>query len=229
VTDSFDPSAFFGKGLAKLFGTFDLADLLPKASLGQNAPKMVTTTQDIPGGKRVLTTLDWKPAFLEPDKRLGLPDADGKVAEIIKDDNGISALVIHGEIVKQLKPGGPADPGSFTMTGTLNNFQVGVLKSVYVHFVAFSFTAKSGQKPDVTVSLDPGKPVEFKGDLAFVEELRKAIPPGLFGDGPSVDLTPAGIRAGFSISTALIWKIPAELRKTNLPPQRFAPQELTRL
>ncbi|MSR56220.1 MAG: hypothetical protein EXS05_00915 [Planctomycetaceae bacterium] len=196
VADSFDPSAFFGKGLARLFGTFDLADLLPPATLGQNAPKMVTTTKDIPGGKQVVTTLDWKPAFLEPTGRL----AAGKVTEIIKNDKGTSALAIHGEIVKQLKTGGPPDPGSFTMTGTLNNFQVGVLSSVYIHFSMFSFTAKSGQKTDVTVSLDPEQPVEFRGDLAFIEELRKAIPPGLFGDGPSLDITPQGIRAGFSFA-----------------------------
>jgi hypothetical protein len=58
---------------------------------------------------------------------------------------------------------------------------------------------RSGAKPDVGVHLSPGDPVEFKGDLHFVEELRRAIPPGIFGDGPSLDVSPTGIRAGFGI------------------------------
>ena len=75
-----------------------------------------------------------------------------------------------------------------------------MLSSVFINFVAFGFTTHSGPKPDVTVKLDPAKPVEFGGDLAFVEELRKAIPPDLFGNGPSLDISPTGIRAGFSFA-----------------------------
>jgi hypothetical protein len=41
--------------------------------------------------------------------------------------------------------------------------------------------------------------VTFTGDLEVVEELRRAIPPGIFGDGPSLDVSPTGIRAGFGI------------------------------
>jgi WD40 repeat protein len=57
---------------------------------------------------------------------------------------------------------------------------------------------------------------EFQGHDSYVTSL--AFSP----DGET-------LACGLSNSTALIWKIPAELRKTNLPPQRFAPQELTRL
>ena len=40
------------------------------------------------------------------------------------------------------------------------------------------------------------------GDLIFIEEIRNAIPPGLFGDGPALDLidNPLGIRAGFAFA-----------------------------
>ena len=69
-----------------------------------------------------------------------------------------------------------------------------------MNFDEFRFKARSGQKPDVSVQLDPGEPMQFAGDLEFVEELRKAIPPGLFGDGPSLDVSPTGIRAGFAIA-----------------------------
>jgi hypothetical protein len=52
----------------------------------------------------------------------------------------------------------------------------------------------------VKVRLDPAAPLKFTGDLKFVEELRNAIPPDLFGKGPSLDISPTGIRAGFSFA-----------------------------
>lgn len=75
-----------------------------------------------------------------------------------------------------------------------------MLKSVFITFTEFGFNAKSNAKPDVSVKLDPATPVEFAGDLKFVEELRKAIPPDLFGNGPSLDIAPTGIRAGFAFA-----------------------------
>jgi type VI protein secretion system component Hcp len=190
VTDTFDPASFFGGGLAKLFGSFDLADLLPTETLGKNAPKLRTTSSDIPNGKLVVTTLDWAPK---------VENKDLTVAEFVKDHGGQTELKVHGVITKPVVLSGTPDPPTFEFTGTLNAFRIGVLKSVLVNFVLFSFTAKSEQKPDVTVQLDPAVPVEFAGDLQFVEELRKAIPPDLFGDGPSLDIAPTGIRAGFAI------------------------------
>jgi hypothetical protein len=126
---------------------------------------------------------------------------DEKVAEFVKDHQGTTALKVHGRIRKlvQFDPNAP-QPQTFDFTGELNHFQVGVLKSVYVNFDTFSFTSRSGEKPDVTVKLYETTPVEFRGDLRFVEELRKAIPPDLFGDGTSLDITPGGVRAGFAFA-----------------------------
>jgi hypothetical protein len=195
VLDNFDPSTFFQKGLAQLFGSFDLVDLLPQAAMSQNAPKLQTTTQDIPGGKNLIATLDWTPKVKNLD--LG-------VAAFEKDHNGVTQLQIHGRIEKPLQLGSlgapPASDVKFEFSGKMNDFQVSVLKSVFINFVEFSFNTKSGQKPDVQVKLDTAKPVEFGGDLAFVEELRKAIPPNLFGAGPSLDISPTGIRAGFAFT-----------------------------
>jgi type VI protein secretion system component Hcp len=188
VTDTFDPASFFGGGLAHLFGSFDLADILPVSTLGKNAPKLRTSMKDIPGGKLIVTTIEWEPE---------VKNKDLTVVEFVKDHNGVTALKVNGLITK---PVGPPDPATFEFTGELNDFRVGVLKSVFINFVLFSFSSESGQKPAVKVELDPNLPVEFAGDLKFVEELRKAIPPGLFGDGPSLEITPTGIRAGFAIA-----------------------------
>jgi len=195
VTDAFDPASFFQKGIAQLFGSFDLTDLLPPATMSKNAPKLRTSTEDIPNRKLLVATLDWEPEIKNLD--LG-------IAAFEKDRGGkTSALKIHGRIEKSvaLNNGAPAiGDTKFDFTGKLNDFRVSVLKSVFINFDEFSFEAKTGQKTDVRVHLDPALPIEFAGDLQFVEELRKAIPPGLFGDGPSLDISPTGIRAGFAFT-----------------------------
>jgi hypothetical protein len=193
VTDTFDPTTFFPAGTAALFGTFDLFALLLGSALGEGAPKLQTQSQDIPGGKLLIATLDWEPK---------VKDLDLVIAEFKKSDE--TKLIVHGRIEKPLTfdaLGAPvvADVKS-VFEGTLNDFTVTVLKVVSINFIEFGFVARSGAKPDVKVTLDPAKPLEFKGDLVFVEELRKAIPPDLFGDGPSLDLLPTGVRAGFSFA-----------------------------
>lgn len=195
VADTFDPKSFFPKGLALLFGTFDLFDLLLGGGLGEGAPQLRTTSTDITGGKLLTATLDWTPKV----RPLELPPG---VALAAFEPSGATALVVVGKIERRVlfdAPAAPAEVAS-TFTGTLNDFTVTILKLVSVKFVLFRIHAKSGAKPDVTVKLDPDSPLVFKGDLAFVEELRNAIPPDLFGDGPSLDLLPTGIRAGFSFT-----------------------------
>ncbi len=189
VSNAFDPGEFFPKNSAMIFGTFDLMQLLPTATLDQNAPKLRTQTQDIAGGKLLVTTLDWTPGF---------SGFDAGIAAISKEAAG--SLTIHGKIEKPVKADGVSAAPTFRFTGTLTHFVVSVLKSVYINFTEFSFTAEANHKPDVTVHLDLAKPVEFAGDLKFIEELRKAIPPDLFGSGPSLDLSPTGIRAGFAFA-----------------------------
>jgi hypothetical protein len=195
VADSFEPADFFKKGMAQLFGTFDLADLLPQGTLGKNAPKLQTESQDIPGGKLLIARLDWEPEV--KDKDLG-------IAAFKKDHGGTTKLVVHGTIQKPLTLealGAPVAADVMSVfEGTLNDFQVTVLKAVSINFREFGFVARNGAKPDVRVTLDTDTPIQFAGDLEFVEELRKIIPPDLFGDGPSLDLMPTGIRAGFSFA-----------------------------
>ena len=193
ITDTFDPTTFFPAGTAALFGTFDLFALLLGSALGEGAPKLQTQSQDIPGGKLLIATLDWEPK---------VKDLDLVIAEFTKSD--ATKLIVHGRIEKPLTfdaLGAPVAAGvKSEFTGTLNDFTVTVLKVVSINFIEFGFVARSGAKPDVKVKLDPAKPLEFKGDLVFVEELRKAIPPDLFGAGPSLDLLPTGVRAGFSFA-----------------------------
>ncbi|MFN2460487.1 MAG: hypothetical protein ABR591_07350, partial [Candidatus Velthaea sp.] len=207
VKNNFDPTTFFPKGTAMLFGSFDLIELfLPKPgdaaamTLGENAPKMRTEKVDGPGGSAVVvTTLDWKPKFLEPTGTF-----DATVAAITKNTGGTSVLDISGTITKPVDPqiAGTSDGVKSDFSGSLNAFTVSILGSVFIQFKSFSFRKATNEKAAVTVHLDPQMPLRFGGDLTFVEEIRNAIPPGLFGDGPSLELItdPLGIRAGFAFA-----------------------------
>ena len=193
IADNFDPTQFFPKNGAMLFGVFDLFKLLMPTTVGENAPKMRTEMQDVGGGAKVLlTSFDWKPA---------IQDVDLVIAKFSKHND--TQLDVTGTIRKPINPAAlGANDVTSVFTGTLNHFQVSVLKSVFINFVKFSFTKKTKEKVEVVVKLDPNTPVEFGGDLKFVEEIRQAIPSGLFGDGASLDLVnnPLGIRAAFGFA-----------------------------
>ncbi|MGE3298294.1 MAG: hypothetical protein AB7I68_13220 [Porticoccaceae bacterium] len=186
--DEFDPTAYFPKGAPRLFGTFDLLDLLLAAGgLSRQAP-MVKSERI---GNTLVTSLHWQPAVQKVDLGIAkfLPNEapPGKI---------ISVLSIDSRIESPLA-GATAPRSEFK--GSLTDFDIEILSSVTLHFDRFGLTSVNGAKPDVIVELDGNKPLTFTGDLTFVEDLRKAIPPGLFGKGASIELIGAGVRAGFAI------------------------------
>jgi hypothetical protein len=198
LTDTFDPKSFFKKGIAQLFGTFDLFDLMVAGTLGNDAPQLTTSSTPIPNGKRLVAKIHWTPKVHD----LGVPDPK-PIATFKKDHQGTTTFTIDGAVTTPVKLGpgdlAPTEVPTSDFTGKLTNFRIGLLGAVFLNFSAFGFTSKTGRKTDVTVDLQP-TPLEFDGDLKFVEELRKIVPPALFGDGPSLDLSPTGIRAGFSFA-----------------------------
>jgi hypothetical protein len=198
--DIFDPSDFFNdvKDAAKLFGTLSLADLLAPLTMGAGAPKIQFDHKKLadppPSLKEQLTvTLDWTPE---------VKDLNFGIVTFHADRNGTKAkLEVHGKVQKivELPPSGTPDPGQAQMNGSLTDFRIELLHVVEVLFAKFAFSSVTGKKLDVTVDLDPDTPVRFIEDLQFVDELRKAIPPGLFGDGASLDINLTRVKAGFSL------------------------------
>jgi type VI protein secretion system component Hcp len=188
LTGTFSPASFFSKASARLFGSLRLADLLLGGGLDGNAPTMITKTSQIPEGRLVVTTLDWVPS----------PKIASSGPVTFTPKAG-TEFEVHGTITRWPKPDDPSAPPAFQFSGNLTNFHIDILGSVIVNFAEFSFVSVSKQKPDVTIVLEPSMPVQFHGDLEFVEQLREIIPPGLFGDGPSLDITPAGIHVGFGV------------------------------
>jgi hypothetical protein len=185
MSNTFDPKQVFKAGLATLFGTFDLANLLPgSGSVDDRAPKMQVRRE----GTNVITDLDWR-SPIDAKSSVGIIDFVPR--------GNPTALKVHAVITKDLAGGA----GTFALDGALNDFSIVFLASLEIKFTAFTFASRSGSKTDVNVHLDNDSPIVFKGDLSFVEGLRKIIPPGVFGDGVSIDLiqNPLGVKAGLSI------------------------------
>ncbi len=205
--DLFDANDFFGGFtpdlVPRLFGALKLTDILPlsadgaRPSADRNAPKVQFKTIDSPGGKTLITTFDWTPEIHRYP-----PDGTGLVVFTPHDPNG---LLIHGEIRKLLALPPAAPPtldatASVSFTGTLLDFRVDLLNALGLNFKSFTFDASGGQKPRVDVRLKDDVPFEFEGDLAFVKDLTKIIPPGALGDGPSLDVTAAGVHVGYGVA-----------------------------
>jgi len=185
LANQFDPTQVFKKGMATLFGVFDLADLLPQGSADANAPRMQIRRT----GTTIITELDW----ISPVDPPPLP-----AAIVTLHEHPDTVLKVHGEFRKELA----AADATFTLTGTLNHFAVEFFHVLQINFAQFRFAAESGKKTDVNVALDDSTPVQFIGDLEFVEGLRALIPPGVFGDGVSIDLlqNPLGVKASLGIT-----------------------------
>jgi hypothetical protein len=90
---------------------------------------------------------------------------------------------------------------AFTVDGDLRNFVVNLFgdaastRFLTVRFNRLTFASRDGSKPDVKVDI---KQVEFAGVLEFVEKLKDYLPTG--GTGPSLDITPTGVTAGFAVA-----------------------------
>ncbi len=197
MNNSFDPVAVFPTTpqpdlpeLPLLFGTFGLGQLLKDGSLSNQAPKITTERTD----GNIMTQLRWMPQ-IKDGVTVGEEVSVGVAAFRYVGAVKPPVLDIHGETITPLDGKSP----SSYFNGTLENFDIVLLDSVTIHFTKFAFTSRNGEIPNIKVALNPTKPLEFSGDLEFIEDLRNAIPPGLFGDGASLTVTAAGIRAGFSV------------------------------
>jgi hypothetical protein len=184
AANTFDPKDFFKDvaDTATLFGKLKLTELLETGGFS-NAPSVQFFPETTPASVK----LDWRPSVAD-ELSVGF-------FEFKKGDS--STFVIEG-LVEQPTDG---SAGRSRFTGQLTDFDLEFFNVVRLSFDAFQFRSETGQKTDVNVQLKGGEnALEFLGDLEFVNELKKIIPPGLFGDGPSLELTPQpAIRAGFAI------------------------------
>lgn len=84
---------------------------------------------------------------------------------------------------------------SFNVTCSLDEFTLD-LEVMILEFERVQFRVLGGKKPEVDVKL---RRFDFGGPLSFVKTLQEVIPLDGFSDPPSVDVTPEGITAGYSV------------------------------
>jgi hypothetical protein len=86
-----------------------------------------------------------------------------------------------------------------TVEGHMKDFNLQLAEVIELKFKTFDFTAPAGKKLDVNVAL-ADDPIEFLGDLSFINELRRIIPSDGFQDPPFIELSPDGVTAGYSLA-----------------------------
>lgn len=182
---AFTPSKVLDGLTAKLFGIVPLKDLIQSTGPSPSPdpdqyPKMLT--RSLPDGGS-LTTLDWKPTA----QPVTLPGAT-----VTPDPQGMS---IHTEL-RRHADGSEAES---TVHGTVERVKVEIAGILELYLDSFEFTSAQGQPPAVTAQLGE-PPFVFIGALTFVEEIKKLIPPGIFGGGPRIDITPAGLDIGYELA-----------------------------
>ncbi len=187
-----DPGDFFDLS-AQLFGSVTIKDLLTAfpsqpVDAGKNAPKITTQALPSPSNpQQIVTSVHWAPGVFD-------------VPPLLKvNNNGNSTLTIDGKITKLVNA--PTSQGTFDMTGVLTNFKLDLLNIIGLNVSSFTFTAGTSKKTSVQVQLDSsnGPAVVFEGPLEFVNQLSDIIPSDGFGDGPSIEVTPTGVTAGYSL------------------------------
>ena len=193
---TFDPSDIFKDLDAKLFGVVSLADLLDDVA-GLTNPNQLPglKTERLPD--QIKTTLSFTPLVKKTYSAPSPPFPADFITLAFKDDPS-QALALNATIVMPLTGGDP----QVSIHGELNNFTLSLAKVVGITINQIAFDAPAGQKLSVTASMPPTDddgPIQFLGDLSFLNELRKYIPSDGFEDPPSLDVTSDGITAGFSL------------------------------
>lgn len=195
---TFDPADIFQDFNAKLFGVVRLADLLDKAAAGLLDPRQapILTTNRLPN--EIRTTLSFTPVVARTyDAPPPIPS--GFITLTFNGADLSSALILNATIVAPLRGGDP----QVTIHGELNNFTLKLANVVGITINQIAFDAPAGKKLNVSASMPPTHghdgPIQFLGDLSFLNELRKFIPSDGFEDPPSLDVSTDGITAGFSL------------------------------
>ena len=178
---TFNPVDFFPD--AKLLGFFSLKSLLKQLVLGDSGETPKLTSVELPDRIQTKFTLsqDLDDGEALPGLILG---AGGK--SNFRLDTVVEAP-FDGSLPKT------------SITGQLTHFKLNFLGALIIHFDRLHFFTQPGQKPDVDVDLNPETGVMFGGPLEFVNKLREFIPSNGFSDPPNLDITPAGITAGYTL------------------------------
>ncbi len=166
-----------------------ISDLLSDLKTLTNTAPVLTTDRSVPN--QITTTLEFAPTV-----KADYSAAGGFLDMAFSDPN--TALSLKATIVTSLQGGAP----QVTIHGELNNFTLSLAKVIGITIDQIAFDAPAGQKMTVVASMpsnsDSG-PIQFEGDLSFLNALQQFIPSDGFQDPPSLDVTADGITAGYTL------------------------------
>ena len=194
TSDTFKPDDFFKD--ATILGGISLSEILAevKPLTSDAVPKMLS--RESADKTKLYTTFNWKTEIKNSDLlSLFIPNADKDRPTIFE---------INSNVTTALKE--PSD-SSYEATAHLDNFKINLFGFIIIWFEELKFSAKKGQKPDVTVNLKSGEEaeaVQFGGPLEFVNTLRTYIPSNGFSDPPGLTITPSGLNASYSLDLPVL-------------------------
>ena len=192
---TFDPTAYFSAasgGVGKLLGAIPITEIIalidPDAPAANAQAPQISYNWVYPGNDdskppvALDTTLTWTPKVQ--------PDPAG-----FFQPGGAATLTITAEIYTPIA--NPAQT-TYTIHGALKDFTLVLFGSaatfIAIAFTSFTFDAKTGAKTSVDPQISG---VTFEGPLAFIQDLEQLL--GSL-DGPSIDVTSAGIEAGYTLA-----------------------------
>ena len=178
---TFDPKTFFS-GSARLLGGLSLSDIIDASFNDSQFPKMRTRTEDVGGVPTVVTTLSFEPGVHDAGPFKLRPGAQ-------------PPLTIDTVVRRRLEPNAEAE---HTVEGTLRRFSINLVGVITIDFDTLHFRRRAQGGLEVSADL-PEDAIHFAGALEWVGELQKSIPTGLFGGGLTLDVQPAGVRAGYTV------------------------------
>jgi hypothetical protein len=192
ASGNYKASDIFSDIGAKLFGVVKISDLIGDVANLTSTQPVLTTDRSVPN--QITTTLAFTPT-VQPDY-----SAFGGFLHLTFNDTAHldKAFNLEATIVTPLQGGAP----QVTIHGELNNFTLSLAKVIGITISQIAFDAPAGQKLTVTASMPPNDsngPIQFLGDLSFLNTLEQFIPSDGFQDPPSLDVTADGITAGYTL------------------------------
>lgn len=175
----FDPSQYFAN--LTILGGIKLTDILGVGNL-DDVPQLLTKTAN--GALEKTHKLHWETGkFSDKDIVAGLLS--------FKTRGGKTRLTV--DILSSVKAAGSGSPQSLAIS--LSQFSILLMQVIEIAFDKLEFRVDGGKKPDVIADVD----VKFVGVLSFMNALEPLIPKGGFSDPPSLDVSPSGITAGYTL------------------------------
>jgi hypothetical protein len=185
---TFNPANFFGDSKATLFGVIPLSKIIQGIFGDNTVPALVTERS----ASQITTKLHFEPAVQD----VGIPP--GKPIVSLKFGPTTPHFTIDAIIVTPLTGGGTPQT---SVKGVLSDFSLDLAGVIKLTFNSLTFDAPAGKKLNLFADLpDDPDPLQFEGDLSFLNELRKCIPNNGFVDPPSLDVSPEGVTVGYTLA-----------------------------